>query len=70
MVSVDVLKMKVAQLTVYYIYLKESQDVTIAEFCTDKKIRQYVERTLHLAIECCLDIGKLYNCRQWLAGTT
>ncbi|MCR4443402.1 MAG: DUF86 domain-containing protein [Peptococcaceae bacterium] len=57
MVSVDVLKMKVAQLAEYYIDLKESQNVTLAEFCADKKIRRYVERTLHLAIECCLDIG-------------
>jgi uncharacterized protein YutE (UPF0331/DUF86 family) len=29
----------------------------LEQFQTDKKIRRYIERTLHLTIECCLDIG-------------
>lgn len=57
MVDVDLLKMKIAQLADYFKDLQESQSVTLNEFRSDKKIRRYVERTLHLAIECCLDIG-------------
>jgi uncharacterized protein YutE (UPF0331/DUF86 family) len=54
---VDLPKIRIAQLADYYKDLQESQDVTPDTFRADKKIRRYVERTLHLAIECCLDIG-------------
>jgi len=57
MVNVELLKIKIAQLADYFTDLKESQVVTPDEFRLDKKTRRYVERTLHLAIECCLDIG-------------
>lgn len=57
MVNVELLKTKMAQLAEYFRDLKEAQSVTIDEFRSDKKIRRYVERTLHLAIECCLDMG-------------
>lgn len=32
-------------------------NVEWGEFTSNKVLRRYVERTLHLAIECCLDIG-------------
>lgn len=42
-------------------YLKDLADVnqncTWAQFSSDKIIRRYVERTLHMAIEACLDIA-------------
>lgn len=57
MIDVDLIKNKLGQLADYFEDLQESQDVTPNEFFMDKKIHRYVERTLHLAIECCLDIG-------------
>lgn len=57
MVDSDLLKIKLAQLADYLTDLQESRNVTPDEFQSDKKTRRYVERTLHLAIECCLDIG-------------
>jgi Uncharacterized conserved protein len=57
MVNVDLLKKKIAQLADYFADLEELQGITSEEFRSDKRNRRYVERTLHLAIECCLDIG-------------
>lgn len=57
MVNVDLLKNKLAQLADYFADLLELQGITLDEFHLDKRNRRYVERTLHLAIECCLDIG-------------
>ncbi len=57
MVDEKLIKNKVAQLAEYYTDLQETQDVKLDIFKADKKIRRYVERTLHLCIECCLDIG-------------
>jgi uncharacterized protein YutE (UPF0331/DUF86 family) len=57
MVNVDLLKKKIAQLADYFADLEELQGITSEEFRSDKRNRRYVERTLHLAIKCCLDIG-------------
>lgn len=38
--------------------LSELEDVEFAEYEENKLIRRYVERTLHLAVEACLDIGQ------------
>ena len=57
MVDVDLIRNKIAQLAEYLIDLQEVELGTIEEFQADKKTRRYVERTLHLAVECCLDIG-------------
>ncbi|WP_172675888.1 DUF86 domain-containing protein [Propionispora sp. 2/2-37] len=42
--------------------LKDVQDVTAEEFMRNKQLRRYVERTLQVAIEACLDIGS-----HWIA---
>lgn len=57
MVDNMLIKDKVAMLAYYHLDLEELRDISLKEFQTDKKMRRYVERTLHLAIECCLDIG-------------
>lgn len=57
MVDRNLLRLKLAQLSDYLNDLQEVQTVTLEQFQNDKKIRRYIERTLHLAIECCLDIG-------------
>ena len=38
--------------------LRELQDVDCATYIENKLIRRTVERTLHLAVEACLDIGQ------------
>ncbi|HEY3426972.1 MAG TPA: DUF86 domain-containing protein [Negativicutes bacterium] len=60
MVDILVLKQKMSQLAEYLVDLQElknDSELTWIQFKSDKKIRRYTERTLHLAIECCLDIG-------------
>lgn len=60
MVDNIVLMKKIACLDEYLNDLKEvknQQDLTFAQFQHDKKLRRYVERTLHLTVESCLDIG-------------
>jgi uncharacterized protein YutE (UPF0331/DUF86 family) len=37
--------------------IRKMPELTIQQFVQDKMIRRFVERTLHLAIECCIDIG-------------
>ncbi len=57
MVNRQLIENKLSQLAGYFADLIESQDVEQKEYLADKKTQRYVERTLHLAIECCLDIG-------------
>jgi len=37
--------------------LKSVKDVTFAEYVKDIKLQRFIERTLHIAIEACLDIA-------------
>lgn len=37
--------------------LRAEQDVTFDQYQEDKKLRRFVERTLQIAVEACLDIG-------------
>jgi len=37
--------------------LRAEQDVTFEQYREDKKLRRFVERTLQIAVEACLDIG-------------
>lgn len=57
MVDRQLIENKLAQLAGYLADLIESQDIEQKEYLADKKTQRYIERTLHLAIECCLDIG-------------
>lgn len=60
MVDMSLLKQKLGMLNEYLTDLhdvREDSKITLALFKADKKLRRYVERTLHLAVECCLDIG-------------
>ncbi len=38
--------------------LREVQQLTFKEYQTEKYLRRFIERTLHTAIEACLDIGR------------
>lgn len=57
MVNAALIENKLAQLAEYLLDLKEVKDIELQQFKFDKKTQRYIERTLHLAIECCLDIG-------------
>ncbi len=37
--------------------LRAEQDITFDRYREDKKLRRFVERTLQIAVEACLDIG-------------
>ncbi|MTV50537.1 DUF86 domain-containing protein [Heliobacillus mobilis] len=60
MVDQRLMSQKISLLVEYLQDLKEVRDdeaLSLPVFQADKKLKRYVERTLHLAIECCLDIG-------------
>lgn len=57
MVDISVLLRKLTSLDEYLRDLHETEQITWTRFQKDKIFRRFVERTLHLAIECCLDIG-------------
>lgn len=57
MVETEVIREKLKYLAEYIADLEQDQTISLHEFLNNKKIRRYIERTLHLAIECCLDMG-------------
>lgn len=57
MVDRDVLISLLKLLEEYLQDLRQAQGVTWKEFAENKMLRRYVERTLQMAIECCLDLG-------------
>ncbi|TWH47932.1 DUF86 domain-containing protein [Sporomusa sp. KB1] len=57
MVDQAVVERKLMLLAEYVQDLKEIQQITFEEFTSDKRLRRYVERTLHVALEACFDIG-------------
>ncbi|SFR03694.1 type VII toxin-antitoxin system HepT family RNase toxin [Desulfoscipio geothermicus] len=57
MVEQEVIREKLKYLAEYIDDLEQDITISLDDFLNDKKIRRYIERTLHMAIECCLDIG-------------
>ncbi|NLG79602.1 MAG: DUF86 domain-containing protein [Firmicutes bacterium] len=57
MVEEEVIRNRLKYLDEYISDLEKERHLTWEEFLTSKKTRRYVERTLQLALECCLDIG-------------
>ena len=57
MVDPEVIAERLKLLVGYIADLEDEQGTDWERFVGDKKLRRYVERTLQLAIECCLDIG-------------
>lgn len=53
-----VIQARLALLNEYVSDLRELQGVDFATYAENKLIRRTVERTLHLAVEACLDIGQ------------
>lgn len=57
MVDEGVIRNRLKHLDEYILDLEEEKRLAWEDFLKSKKTRRYIERTLHLAIECCLDIG-------------
>lgn len=57
MVDRQLLEEKVRLLAEYIADLEEQAGITLEQLKQSKMLRRYVERTLHLAVESCLDIG-------------
>lgn len=53
----EVIVSKLKILSEYYRQLRFYDNISLEEYKDDWKIQRIVERTLHLAIECCLDIA-------------
>jgi uncharacterized protein YutE (UPF0331/DUF86 family) len=54
----SVIRERLKLLGEYVSDLRELQDVDLATYVENKLVRRTVERTLHLAVEACLDIGQ------------
>jgi len=57
MVDKQLLQEKLKLLAEYITDLQEERNASLREIKENKKLRRYIERTLHLAVEACLDIG-------------
>ena len=55
MIEREVIESKLRFLKEYLVDLKEYESISIKAYRTSKKDQRFVERTLHLACECCLD---------------
>ena len=52
------MKKKLDRLLEYIQDIEEQQHLSVADLETDKVLRNHIERSLHKAVESCLDIGK------------
>ncbi len=57
MIEKDVIQSKLRCLQEYLQDLAEYRDITLPTYTASKKDQRFVERTLHLACECCIDIA-------------
>lgn len=64
MVRNEVVESKLRYLQEYLIDLAEYETIDLDTYRTSKKDQRFVERTLHLACECCLDIAAHIVSRQ------
>ena len=57
MVDNNVILRKIVALEEYLQDLSEAKNISFQEFSSSKINRRYIERTLHMAIEACIDIS-------------
>jgi uncharacterized protein YutE (UPF0331/DUF86 family) len=57
MIEKDVIQSKLRHLQEYLEDLAEYRGITLSNYITSKKDQRFVERTLHLACESCIDIA-------------
>lgn len=58
MVDDSLIRRKISRLAEYIADLEEQKNVSLNEWESNKMLRNHIERTLHKAVEVCLDIGK------------
>jgi uncharacterized protein YutE (UPF0331/DUF86 family) len=66
MIDRDVVESKLRFLQEYLNDLKAYKDISLNDYRTSKKDQRFVERTVHLACECCIDIAAHIISRQGL----
>ena len=66
MIENDVIQSKLRYLQEYLEDLAEYRDITMSNYTASKKDQRFVERTLHLACECCIDIAAHFVSRKAL----
>ncbi len=66
MLNHEVIDSKLRFLREYVNDLKEYESISLKNYQTNKKDQRFVERTLHLACECCIDISAHIVSRQGL----
>jgi len=64
MIDREVLESKLRFLREYMNDLKEYREIPIKDYLSRKKDQRFLERTLHLACECCIDIAAHIISRQ------
>ena len=57
MIENDVIQSKLRFLQEYLEDLAEYREISLSDYSSRKKDQRFVERTLHLACECCIDIA-------------
>lgn len=57
-VDQSLIRRKISRLSEYIADLEEQRDVSLNDWESNKILRNHIERTLHKAVEACLDIGK------------
>lgn len=66
MIDREIIESKLRFLHEYLSDLKEYREIPLKDYQTKKKDQRFVERTLHLACECCIDIAAHVISRQGL----
>ena len=61
MIDKAVIVRRLTALDEYYSDLIEARDISFEKFSSNKVSRRYIERTLHMAIEACLDVANHIN---------
>jgi len=64
MIDREVLESKLRFLREYMGDLKEYREISLKDYLSRKKDQRFLERTLHLACECCIDIAAHIISRQ------
>lgn len=57
MVDADLIRRKLAEIESYQQQIGEYRTLTVDQYRSDWKTQRIIDRTLHLMIECCLDVA-------------
>lgn len=57
MVNITVVRERLANIAEYVEDLRTKEKITFTEYLNDKVVRRFIEHTLQIAVEACIDIG-------------